>query len=211
MTGSDFFKKMTLYLTNTLTRKKEKFEPINPPNVGMYTCGPTVYFYPHIGNWRTFMFEDILRRVLQYNGYIVKQVMNLTDVGHLTGDNMGNADMGEDRMEKAAKRERKSAWDIADFYIKDFVESSSKLNLLPPSNLVRATDTIGDQIELVKKLEKNGLTYVTKMGVYFDVSKYPEYGKLGGQKMVDKRVATRDELKEDPDKKNPFDFALWKF
>src|SRR3989304_5231853 len=103
---------MDILLTNTLTRQKEKFEPINPPEVKMYTCGPTVYFYPHIGNWRTFFFEDILRRVLNYSGYKVVQVMNATDVGHLTGDNVGDADLGEDRMEAAAKREGKTAWGI---------------------------------------------------------------------------------------------------
>jgi len=200
-----------LRLTNTLTRKKEEFKPKNPPSVGLYTCGPTVYYYPQIGNWRTFVFEDVLRRVLQFDGFKVNQVMNLTDVGHLTGDNLGDADLGEDRMEKAAKREGKTAWDVADFYIKDFVESRDKLNILPPEHLVRATDHITDQINLIKKLEENDLTYVTKLGVYFDVSKYKDYGKLSGQKMIDKRTATRDELKEDPEKKSPFDFALWKF
>lgn len=202
---------MDLYLTNTLTRKKEKFEPLNPYDVRMYTCGPTVYYYPHIGNWRTFFFEDILRRVLIFNGYKVTQVMNATDVGHLTGDNIGDADLGEDRMEVQAKKEGKTAWDIADFYIKDFLESRNKLNIEPPEYFVRATDHIDDQIALIKRLERRSLIYKTNMGVYFDVSKYPEYGKLGGQKMIDKRVATREELKEDPQKRSPFDFALWKF
>lgn len=200
-----------IFLFNSLGRKKEKFEPIDPPNVGMYTCGPTVYFYPQIGNWRTFVFEDVLRRVLEYNGYHVKHVMNVTDVGHLTGDNLGDADLGEDRMEKAAKREGKTAWDIADFYIKDFIESRNQLNILEPTFFVRATDHIKEQIELIKRLEAKGLIYKTNLGVYFDVSKFPAYGELGGQKMIDKRVATREELKEDGGKKNPFDFALWKF
>jgi len=200
-----------LFLRNTLTRKKEKFEPFNPPKVGMYTCGPTVYYYPQIGNWRTFIFEDILRRVLEYNGYQVTHVMNITDVGHLTGDNLGDADLGEDRMEMAAKKEGKTAWDIANFYIKDFIESREKLNILDPAFFVRATDHIEEQVGLIKRLEAKGLTYVTKMGVYFDVSKFPNYGKLGGQKMIDKRAVTRKELKEDQEKRNPFDFALWKF
>jgi cysteinyl-tRNA synthetase len=200
-----------IYLTNSLTRKKEKFEPIDPPNVGMYTCGPTVYFYPHIGNWRTFFFEDILRRVLIFNGYKVTQVMNATDVGHLTGDNIGDADLGEDRMEVAAKKEGKTAWDVANFYIKDFVESRKRLNILKPEYFVRATDHIEDQITLIKRLEEKGLAYTTEMGVYFDVIKFPEYGKLSGQKIIDKRVASREELKEDVNKKSPFDFALWKF
>ena len=200
-----------LYLTNSLTRKKEKFIPIDPPNVGMYTCGPTVYFYPQIGNWRTFVFEDILRRVLVYNGYLVKHVMNITDVGHLTGDNIGDADLGEDRMEKEARKENKTAWEIADFYIKDFIESRDKFNILAPTYFVRATDHISEQISLIKRLEEKGLTYITKMGVYFDISKFPDYGKLGGQKLIDKRKASREELREDKEKRNTFDFALWKF
>jgi len=200
---------MRLY--NTLTRKVEEFVPIDPPNVGLYTCGPTVYYYPQIGNWRTFVFEDLLRRSLTFKGFKVKHVMNITDVGHLTGDNLGDADLGEDRMEKAARSEGKTAWDIARFYTDDFVKSREKLNILAPEFFVAATDHINDQIELIDKLEKNGFTYKTKMGVYFDVSKLADYGKLGGQKIVDKRVATREELKEDPEKKNQFDFALWKF
>ena len=200
---------MRLY--NTLSRKTEEFAPINFPGVGLYTCGPTVYDYPQIGNWRTFVFEDILRRSLEFNGYKVTHVMNATDVGHLTGDNVGNADLGEDRMEKAAKREGKTAWDIAKFYIDDFVESMTILNIESPTYFIRATDHIKEQIDLIARLEKKGLTYQTGLGVYFNVAKFPDYGKLGGQKLVDKRVATRDELKEDPDKINPFDFALWKF
>ena len=200
---------MKLY--NTLTRLLEEFKPIKDERVGMYTCGPTVYSYPQIGNWRTFTFEDLLRRVLEYNGYKVNHVMNVTDVGHLTGDNLGDADLGEDRMEKAATREGKSAWEVAQFYLDDFVASAKKLNLLPPTHLPRATDHIAEQIALIEKLEKKVLTYQTDLGVYFNVSKYPDYGKLGGQKLVDKRTATREELKEDPQKKNPFDFALWKF
>src|SRR3989344_6896091 len=123
---------VNLYLNNSLTRKKEKFEPIDPPNVRLYTCGPTVYYYPQIGNWRTFVFEYILRRVLEYSGYKVTHVMNVTDVGHLTGDNIGDADLGEDRMENAAKKEGKTACDIAEFYIKDFIESRNKLHILAP-------------------------------------------------------------------------------
>jgi cysteinyl-tRNA synthetase len=200
---------MKLY--NTLTRKVEEFKPMVDRKVKLYTCGPTVYYYPQIGNWRTFVFYDVLRRVLEYNGYWVNQVMNATDVGHLTGDNMGDADTGEDRMEKAAKKEGKTAWEIAEFYIQDFVESTRKLNIEDPTHFVRATDNISEQIELIKQLEKNGLTYQTTKGVYFNVLKFPKYGQLGGQKMVDKRVATREELIEDNQKKSPQDFALWKF
>jgi cysteinyl-tRNA synthetase len=196
---------------NTLSRQVEEFVPINPPKVGMYTCGPTVYFYPQIGNWRTFVFEDILRRVLEYNRYEVVQVMNITDVGHLTGDNIGDADVGEDRLEKAAEKENKSAWDIAAFYTNDFIESSKRLNIKPPHVLPKATDHIAEQIALVQSLLDKGLAYKTGKAIYFDVIKLPDYGKLGGQKLIDKRVASREELVEDQEKKNPFDFALWKF
>ncbi len=196
---------------NTLTRRVEEFKPINSKRVGMYTCGPTVYNFMTIGNWRTFVFEDILRRILEYNNYNVEHVMNVTDVGHLTGDNIGDADLGEDRMEKAAKRENKTVWDVAEFYLNDFILSRDQLNILAPAVFPRATDHIQEQIDLVQKLFDNDLAYVTKQGVYFDVSKFPDYGKLGGQKLIDKRVATRDELVEDKEKRNPFDFALWKF
>ncbi len=196
---------------NTLGRKIEELEPIEDKNVGLYTCGPTVYYYPQIGNWRTFVFEDILRRALEYNGYNVKHVMNATDVGHLTGDNLGNADVGEDRIEKEAKKEGKTAWEIADFYIKDFQKSLQLLNIEPATFLVRATDHIQEQIDLIKRLMDKGLAYKTETGVFFDVTKFPDYGKLGGQKLVDKRVATREELVDDKTKHHPADFALWKF
>ncbi len=196
---------------NTATRKVEDLKTIKAGEVGLYTCGPTVYSTPTIGNWRTFVFEDVLRRVLEFNGYKVNHVMNVTDVGHLTGDNLGDADLGEDRMEKAAKRENKTAWDVAQFYLDDFISSREKLNILAPTHLPRATDHIKEQIDLTQKLFDRGLAYTTSQGVYFDVQKFPDYGKLGGQKMIDKRMASRDELIEDGEKKNPFDFALWKF
>src|SRR3989304_6198039 len=133
-----------LYLTNSLTRKKEKFEPVRqaqgkPINVGLYTCGPTVYDYAHIGNFRTYLLGDLILRVLKYNGYSVDYVMNLTDVGHLTGDNLGDADTGEDRIEKSAKLEGKTAWEVAAFYTKDFLESFSRLNLTQPKRFSKAT------------------------------------------------------------------------
>lgn len=196
---------------DTMSRGLVDFVPVWEGQVGLYTCGPTVYNYMTIGNWRTFVFEDVLRRVLEYNGYKVRQVMNVTDVGHLTGDNMGNADLGEDRIEKAAKRENKTAWEVAEYYLQDFVSSREKLNILAPTHFPRATDHIKEQINLIEKLFENGLAYKTGRGVYFEVAKFPDYGRLGGQKMIDKRVATREELIEDPEKRNPFDFALWKF
>lgn len=202
---------MDIYLTNSLTRKKEKFEAINPPSVGMYTCGPTVYDYATIGNFRTYTSADILLRVLKANGYKVKYIMNMTDVGHLTGDNLGDADTGEDRLEKAAKKERKTAWDIASFYIDAFKSDFKKLNLESPDNFVKATDHISEQIELIKKLEKKDLTYQTSDGIYFDTVKYEESGRKYGE------LSTLDKIKEgarveaNPEKKNPRDFALWKF
>lgn len=196
-----------LKIYNSLTRKIEEFKPINSSEVGMYTCGPTVYDFAHIGNFRTYVLSDILLRVLEANKFSVKYVMNITDVGHLTGDNVGDADSGEDRMEKAAIKERKSAWDIAKFYEKAFLTDFEKLNLIKPSIMPRATDHIKEQVELVKALEKKGYTYQTSDGVYFDTSKFKDYGKL----------SNLDEIKEgarvevNPQKRNPRDFALWKF
>ena len=198
---------LTLY--NSLTRSKEEFTPLNPPHVSLYTCGPTVYAYQHIGNWRTFVFEDILRRTLEKNKYKVKHVMNATDVGHLSGDNLGDADAGEDKMEKGAKREGKNVWDIAQFYLNDFVQTREWLNILPPTKFVRATEFIQEQIALIQKLLDKDLAYETETGVFFSVDSYPEYGKLSGQKLVDKRVASREEIRRDKSKKNPADFALW--
>jgi cysteinyl-tRNA synthetase len=201
-----------LYLFNSLTRKKEKFEAIDPPNVGIYSCGPTVYDYATIGNFRTYTSADILVRVLKYNGYRVKYVMNLTDVGHLTGDNLGDADTGEDRLEKTARKERKTAWDVAKFYTDAFYTDFEKLNLTKPEKFVKATDHIREQIDLVKKLEEKGLTYKTSDGIYFNTV---EYEKKTGRKYGE--LSTLDRFKEgarveaNPEKKNPRDFALWKF
>ncbi|MGD9134604.1 MAG: class I tRNA ligase family protein, partial [Desulfobacterales bacterium] len=154
---------MKLYLYNSLSRKKQEFKPIKAGVVGLYTCGPTVYNYAHIGNLRTYIFEDILKRVLVYNGYTVKHVMNITDVGHLTGDR----DMGEDKMEKRAAREGKSAWDIAGYYTQAFKKDIAHLNILEPDIWVKATDTLPEQIALVKTLEEKGFTYRTSDGIYF--------------------------------------------
>ena len=196
---------MKLNLYNSLTRKKEEFTPIKPGKVGLYTCGPTVYNYAHIGNLRTYIFEDILRRVLDYNGYDVKHVMNITDVGHLTGDR----DMGEDKMEKGAAREGKSAWDIADFYTRAFKKDIAELNILEPDIWVKATDTIPEQIDLVKALEQKGFTYRTADGIYFDTSKFKDYTKLSHQNLEALQEGAR--VERNPEKRNPTDFALWKF
>ena len=147
-----------IYLTNSLTGKKEKFEPINPPYVGMYTCGPTVYQFAHIGNFRTYVVADILARLLGYNSYQVRYAMNITDVGHLTGDNSGNADLGGDRMEESAKKEGKTAWDIAKFYTDAFLNDMDRLNIRRPWMMPKATDHIEEQINMVKKIERKSST-----------------------------------------------------
>ena len=196
---------MKLSLYNSLTRKKEEFKPIKPGKVGLYTCGPTVYNYAHIGNLRTYIFEDILKRVLVYNEYAVKHVMNITDVGHLTGDR----DMGEDKMEKGAAREGKSAWDIADFYTQAFKKDINHLNILAPDIWVKATDTIPEQIALIATLEEKGYTYRTDDGVYFDTAKFKDYTKLSHQDLEALKEGAR--VERNPEKRNPTDFALWKF
>ncbi len=192
-----------IYLTNSLSRKKEKFVALKPPNVGIYSCGPTVYDDTHIGHLRRYVGDDVLKRALELNGYKIKHVMNVTDVGHLTSD----ADTGEDKVEKAAKKLGKSAWDIAKFFEEQFFASTKALNIRRPDIVSRATKHIPDQIELIKKLEEKGFTYKTDDGIYFDTSKLTDYGKLGGEKKGIKPGARVDVA----GKKNPTDFALWKF
>jgi len=177
--------------------------------VGMYCCGPTVYNYAHIGNLRSYIFEDILRRVLEFNGLKVKHVMNITDVGHLTSD----ADTGEDKMEVGAKKERKTVWEIAKFYTDAFFKDTKRLNILKPTIVCKATDHIKEMIDLIKKLGKNGYTYIIDDGVYYDTSKFKDYGKLTGmsfEKLQENlKAGARVEL--NPQKRNITDFALWKF
>ena len=192
-----------LQFYNTLKRKIEPFTEPKKKQTGLYTCGPTVYNYAHIGNLRTYIFEDILKRTLVYNGYKVKHIMNITDVGHLTSD----ADEGEDKMEKGAAREGKSAWEIAKFYEAAFLNDLKDLNILPADKLPRATDHIKEQIKLVETLEKKGFTYKTSDGVYFDTSKLSNYGKLANLKNQSLNAGSRVEMRE---KKHPTDFALWK-
>ena len=193
-----------LKLYNTLNRKKEIFKPIKKNQVGMYVCGPTVYWYQHIGNLRSYIFADVLRRALIYNNYKVKQVMNVTDVGHLSSD----ADEGEDKIEKAAKKEHKKAEDIANFYWKIFKQDFKKLNIIEPDIWCKATEHIKEQIDLVKKLEEKGFTYKTSDGIYFDTSKLKDYGKLARLNIKELKAGKRVAVGE---KKNKTDFALWKF
>ncbi|MCK5460014.1 cysteine--tRNA ligase, partial [Candidatus Parcubacteria bacterium] len=194
-----------LFLYNTLSRKKEEFTPIKKGEVGLYTCGPTVYDYAHIGNLRTYIFEDILKRVLIYNGYKVKHIMNITDVGHLTGDR----DMGEDKLEKGAKREGKTAWEIAEFYTKAFKDDIKKLNIIEPNVWCKATDYILEQIKMIKKLEEKNYAYKISDGIYFDTSKFRDYAKLSRQNLEKLQEGAR--VEKNLEKRNPTDFALWKF
>ena len=194
---------MELKLYNTLTRKKENFKPLIGNEVRIYTCGPTVYNYAHIGNFRSYIFMDNLRRVLKYNGYNLKHVMNITDVGHLESD----ADEGEDKMEKAAKRENKNPYDIAKFYTEAFFKDMESLNIEIPEIIAKATDHIPEMIEYVKKIIKNGYAYETSNGIYFDISKLDKYPVLSNRKMDEQIAGARVDV--DPEKKNPYDFALW--
>ncbi len=193
-----------LRLYNTLSHKIEEFKPLNPPLVNMYTCGPTVYDYQHIGHMRRYVGDDILIRALKTNKYKVKQVMNITDVGHLVSD----ADTGEDKMEKGALKFGLSVWDIAKKFEKQFFDSIDLLNINRPDILMHATDYIKEQIVFIKILEKKGYTYQIEDGIYFDTSKVPNYNKLSRQKKEDLKVNARVEV---TGKKHPTNFALWKF
>ncbi|MFA5878536.1 MAG: cysteine--tRNA ligase [Candidatus Staskawiczbacteria bacterium] len=192
-----------LKLYNTLKRKKEEFKPIKNKRAGVYSCGPTIYWNQHIGNMYAYIQWDAMVRFLKYSGIKVKWVMNITDVGHMTSDE----DHGEDKMEKGAKREGLTVWQIADKYIKQFVESMELLNIQRPDVLCRATEHIKDQIELIKKIEKNGFTYKTDTGLVFDTAKFPDYAKFSKLNLKKQMAGSR--VKIDPEKKNPWDFLLW--
>ena len=193
-----------LRLYNTLTRKKENFVPIDEKRVTMYSCGPTVYNFAHIGNLRTYVFTDLLRRVLKYDGFKLKGVMNITDVGHLLSD----GDEGEDKMETASRKQGKSPEEIAAFYTAAFLTDLKRLNIGLPEILAKATDHIGDMLEYVGVLVEKGYAYQTADAVYFDISKFPEYGKLSRLKLDDQIAGARVKVNES--KRNPADFALWK-
>ena len=193
-----------LILYDNYERRLRRFEPLRAGEVGLYTCGPTVYDYQHIGNFRTFLFEDVLKRVLEWNGYRVRHVMNITDVGHLTSD----ADTGEDKMEKGARRTGKSAWEIAQLYTEAFLDDMRALAIEAPAILSRATDHIPEQIAFIADLEKNDYTYRTSDGIYFDTSKQPDYGYLARLDKAGLDAGRRVDIGE---KKHATDFALWKF
>ena len=190
---------------NTLTKKVEEFIPHNDKNVTMYTCGPTVYNYAHIGNLRTYLFEDFLERGLNYLGYNVKRVMNITDVGHIVHD----ADIGEDKMSNSAKKEGKTAQEIAEFYTKKFLEDLAKLNIKKPEIIEKATSHINDYIKVIETLLEKGYAYQAGGNIYFDISKMPNYYQLSGRTEENQKIAVRDDVTHDLYKKNPYDFVLW--
>lgn len=194
---------MDIYFYNTLTKNKEVFKPIDPKEIRIYSCGPTVYKDATIGNMRTNIFQDVLRRVLRYNGYSIKHAMNITDVGHLVSD----GDEGEDKMEKSAKEENKSPLEIAKNYTEKFFEDLQALNIEKPEIICKATDHIKDMLEYVKELVKNGYAYETSTAIYFDISKLDKYPILTNINLEDQKAGARVSI--DLEKKNPSDFALW--
>jgi len=194
-----------IQLYDTYERKKRLFVPLEIGKIKMYTCGPTVYDYPHIGNLRAYIFADTLRRVFEFNDYKVRQVMNITDVGHLTSD----ADAGDDKMELSAIKQKRSAWELADFYADIFKQNFKDLNIQQPNIWCKATDHIAEQITLIKRLEDAGYIYLTSDGVYFDTSKAKNYGYLARLNLKGNRAGARVKLSDE--KRNPTDFALWKF
>jgi cysteinyl-tRNA synthetase len=195
---------MSLRLYDTYTRKLREFEPLEPPGVGMYCCGPTVYDYAHIGNLRTYLFEDVLRRVLEFEGFTVKHVVNITDVGHLTSD----ADEGEDKVEQRSRSTGRSAWEIAEHYTRAFQADLERLNMLEPTVWCRATEHIPEQIDLIRCIEEKGLAYRTSDGIYFDTARLRGYGRLARLDIAGLRAGARVDVGE---KRQPADFALWKF
>ncbi len=196
---------MALTLYNTKSKSIETFTPIKKDEVSLYACGPTVYDYTHIGHMRKYVGDDILRRTLTYLGYRVKHVMNITDVGHLSDD----GDAGEDKLEKGAQKEGKTVWEIAQFYTDYFNTTMRTIHVLPPTIESKATEHIDEMIALNKTLYEKGFAYETQQALYFDVSKDPHYGALSRQKLTEKVVGARDDVVEDPEKRNPADFALW--
>jgi cysteinyl-tRNA synthetase len=200
---------MTLKLHNTLTKKTEGFTPLTDKKVTLYTCGPTVYSFLHVGNWAAYIYWDTLVRTLVADGYDVERVMNITDVGHLTGENDGDADTGEDKLQKGARREGKTAWEVAEFYAEDFMNGMEKLGMITPEHVVKATDFIPQQLDLARILKEKGYTYQISDGIYFDTSKFPAYADFAGLDLAAQKAGARVEF--NPEKRHASDFALWKF
>lgn len=197
---------MTLKLHNTLTKKTEEFTPINENKVALYTCGPTVYNFLTVGNWVPYIYWDVLVRTLIADGYNVERVMNITDVGHLVND---DEDTGEDKMQKGARREGKTAWEVAQMYSEDFLMGMEKLGLIMPEHITKATDFIPQQLDLVRILKEKGFTYQIDDGIYFDTSKFPSYADFAGLDLEAQKAGARVEF--NAEKRNASDFALWKF
>jgi len=196
---------MSLQFHNQLSRSIDRFTPQVADKVSLYTCGPTVYNYLHVGNWTAYIYWDTLVRVLQANNLDVTRVMNITDVGHLVSD----ADDGEDKLEKGAKREGKTAWEVAAYYTEDFLNGMNRLGLIAPTHITKATDFIDEQLALVRTLKQKGFTYEINDGIYFDTAKFPSYGAFAGLDLEAQKAGARVEF--NPEKRNPSDFALWKF
>jgi len=194
-------------LTNTLTKSKDDLQPLKPGHIKLYSCGPTVYHYYHIGNLRNAIFNDTLKRVLIANGLKVDHIMNITDVGHLSSD----ADEGGDKLQSRADEEGKTVWEVAEFYTDAFMKDMQALNVIPPAKYVKATSAIEQQIRMVQVLLDKGFAYQAEQAIYFDVSKLDDYGKLTDQKLTDKEIGARSDVVTDPEKRNPQDFALWFF
>ena len=199
---------MTLQLYNSLSKQVQEVSPIEPGVVKLYTCGPTVYSYATIANFRTYMLSDFLVRTLKFGGFNVKHIINLTDVGHLSGDNEGDADLGEDKLEASAKKEGKSVKEIVSFYTQQFMTDYEKLNLTKPEKFTPATQYIKEQIDLVRRLKEKGFTYTIDDGVYFDTSKFKDYGHLSGN--TEETIKEGARIEPNPQKRHPQDFALWK-
>jgi len=200
---------MSLQLHNTLNNQLEDFAPLHDETVALYTCGPTVYGELHVGNWTAYIYWDTLVRTLIANGYSVNRVMNITDVGHLTGENEGDADQGEDKMQKGARREGKTAWDVAEMYSESFLRGMETLGLIPPEHITRATKYIPQQLALVRTLKEKGFTYQIDDGIYFDTAKFPSYAKFAHLDLDAQKAGARVEFNQE--KRNHSDFALWKF
>lgn len=196
---------MSLRFYNTLSREIDEFVPLAAERVTIYTCGPTVYDRPHVGNWAAYIYWDILVRILMAHDYTLNRALNITDVGHLTSD----ADTGEDKLAKGAKREHKTAWEIADYYAADFLDGMKKLNMIEPQHIARATKYINQQLALIRKLKEKGFTYQIDDGIYFDTSKFPTYADFAHLDLADQKAGAR--VKFNSEKRNPSDFALWKF
>jgi cysteinyl-tRNA synthetase len=192
---------------NTLSKTKEEFKSINPGKVGMYTCGPTVYDFIHIGNIRAYLLSDTIRRYFEYSGYEVRLIKNITDVGHLTKDDMGQGDSGEDKLEKTALKERKKPEEIAKFYEDYFRQTEKEMNILPAQYFPKATAHVPQMIKIIEGLIQKGYAYEKNGNVFFDVTKFSNYGKLSGNTLENLKIGAR--LEEHPDKKNQWDFALW--